>query len=790
MKGNEILNAEMATFVKDSSTSFDTIKETFVSKVDLGKGLVAIFSQSKFNGSLQFIYNIVNNEILMITEYAKDILFKRAIPDKERTKYVDIITNLTKAIQDEFHDVIENMELDPILYKDEGVKEMAENALDTLSMLEYPIPKFNSWDEINLNEMASLCLDINEGAYNFLEKYLKSKPAFIRECQRVLVANKIFTEKLKKEGRDYSWKAIYNSILKILNDTSHKSVQICYELGNGEQRTESFKINSSLIEGLPPTYSIVKISWKKEVLYDRAEIRDDIDTWKTELSENEDFLRNRVWKSQKLFPKYYLFLSPKLLDNEEFCLSLLSSSNWNEILSIIPKKFSENPIFVGKLLKNSYYFKYYLNERIKEDSSLASSFPQFVGNAEFYNQICQTEPNCFAFFPLEMKQNKEIIKSLIEFKDEEHRFHNEIPNLTSTFLTKEVLNSEELIETVETLAKSYPGKVGVNMDVLEKFTDKDIILCSCQYTKDILNCSKIPSTLLNDKEWVIELLKYVRDFDFENVYSHLPKTLREDKDILALIFKYDKGDSKFQNRLISSGTMPLDDLYALLLDEDGEISFKAGQILNHLKLEYVYEMVKRNPFLIQPCLANMYGSLFSSDKENKELVKFAVKQNYMSIQGIRSNYLQKSWWIDLLKIDERVFEFIPENHYSEEVLSFVGKTQYILPKINEIRKSNPNLYKKLALDKDFVMHQATLNSDILKDILPVDKRIYGGNESLQEDKDFVLELIKLNPKNIYSLAKKSRFWKDLDFAEQVIKLESEAIDLFSKSISQKLKKTS
>lgn len=360
-------------------------------------------------------------------------------------------------------------------------------------------------------------------------------------------------------------------------------------------------------------------------------MKKDIKAWKAETSENEEFLTKEIhnYNQTSFIPKFYSFFSEDLFNNKQFCLRLIDSSDWKERMKFIPRKFKEDVDFIGEFIEKNYYIRNYLVDLMK-DEDFIKWFPQFEEDEKFYIHLCKANPESFEFFPLEMKQNTRVIATLMRFEPPSKHIdrYYSIPNIATKCLTKEILNSDKLINFVEGLAKSYPDKVSVGYDIVDKFKDRNIILLTYQYTMERINPSKIPSKLKSDKDWMLKLLKKIREFNFDSLYSSLSEELKYDDDVISLIFKYKKSSDSFRNKLIKSGKITINTLYKLLLDEKGNIDEeKARSLVDSFEKETLYQLLELNPNLIKYYVQEACHNLRIA-KEVEEVIKFAVKLIY------------------------------------------------------------------------------------------------------------------------------------------------------------------
>lgn len=775
------VNTELVNYVRNKEElSPIEIKGNYYTKLFISDDILFIMELNldliSLKSNLALCLNTRKEVVLQVFSYGLNLIDK-FVEDIQELNYSELSKDFEVAIKDEFLAVIENLEFDNILLKDADVIERAKNA--GYKKLEYNIP-VPSFYNIDIFTFAEILNDIHDAAYSYLEKYLKNNLAYLRECQRICAVNKLIDEKRKSIGliKEVGIENAKEVISNIFNSSDYKSVRITLETKKDEEYTVSVKVKPEMMNSLPPIYAIKEIKWKKNILYKRIDDKKTISIFKTSLSENLEFLERMYNYKKEFILPIDSFFDDSLYKNPLFMLNYFQYfSNKDEFLPLIGEELLKDLDFAVKLVNNI---------RTYDTVNLLNIYELF---SDFQNE----EEFCLAFlnkregiklykhFTLKMKQNKNILKSFIK---ETTEYLNESYREIYDNLTCEVLNTNDLVHFIEGLLLPY-FPATYNLNVVNKDTTKDFLYRVCIFE------NKIPVEFTNGKISTLDD-DFMKDFlskteslphflltEFTTKFKHLLKENEVQKDLIA---KITTGDIKEVENLlkICPDLLSFENIEFVLKEQ----SYKTGLLLPYCEADVQIQCLKAYPNYFRYIFKLSYASWVKKDALTDKV--FKVLDNLLLssdckyyLEALNTMCFEDDTLQELIKRYPNSIEYLNGSRVKKYVKDFETEV-FMLP---YIKSNNWNISQLLA-DKDFIRNQAKLNPLVLKYLNTPRKNSY--LNSLHNDKDFVLELIKKEPKNIYGLWKKSPFWHDINFAKQVVELNPEAKVIFPKKIQKEL----
>ena len=551
-------------------------------------------------------------------------------------------------------------------------------------------------------------------------------------------------------------------------------VKVTFELNDGSEFTESVKTPMNL-HVLPPYYSVKRISWKKDVLYERDESK--AEDWKQDLAENLEWLEKLDYnfvRYYNLSQPYKSFISKSALNKREFALNFLVV-NPEDAITMINPKFKTDFSFVKDYIRKT--------DNIYKVKSVLELFPSFLSDVEFYKYWFRTNKSYLKYesykdFIIEAKRDKEILQIFIEGAD-----YEEVQRELNTF----VLNTPTLIHFVESILVKCPEK-----------SYNEELLASCENRQIAINILKrssrkgfdeVNKTITVDKDFVLKVLDKSNSW---NIYY-----ANDNNKLSSLYFnptlKYllDDEDIKmaFMSRVRTTNKCQILAQYLSFTTEKAKSIIKkdeklASVLLAMLTDEQKKELIDENPNLLISLFDSFINIEYGKKTIKLQLILDVFDKDMELVRGVlKCYYFSTEDFAWLIKNKIELLKVVPSDRVTWNLLKTVKDEYYILP---YLKQSIDSVH--ILTDEEFMKEQAELSPDklILKYCLPPRGTIKHRLDFLTEKKDFVLDIIKLNPKNIYDLPKKSHLWLDVDFAKEVIELIPDAKKLFSKTIIAKL----
>lgn len=777
----EKLNTELVNYVRNKEElSPIEIKGDCYNKLYISDDILFIMKLNlEFNSlrsDLALCLNTKKEVVLQVFSYGLNLIDK-FVENIQEFNYSEISKAFEDAIKDEFLAVIENLEFDNILLKDDDVIERAKNAGYKKLKYNIPVPSFVNMDIFTFAEILN---DIHDAAYSYLEKYLRNNSAYLRECQRIFAINKLIDEKRKSIGlvKEVGIENAKEIISNIFKSSDYKSVRMTLETNKNEEYTVSVKVKPETMDALPPIYAIKEIKWKKNILYKRIDDEKTVSIFKTSLDENLRFLE-RIYHYRKEFTlPSDSFFDDSLFKNSLFMLSYYSYfSNKDEFLQLIDEELINDLDFAVKFVNNIEIF-----DRIPL-LTVYQLFPKFQNEEEFCLGLLKKRDGIklYKHFSLKMKQNKNILKFFIEKTTE---YLNENYREIYDNLTYKVLNTDDLVNFVESLLlPHFPATY--NLDVVNVNTTKDFLYRICIFENkiplDFTNgkISKLDDDFVKDFLSKTESLPHFLLTEFTTKFKHLLTEKEVQKDLIAKITSDDI--KEVENLLkICPDLLSFENMDFVL----NEQAYKVGLLLPYCEADVQIECLKSYPNYFRHIFKKSYPGWikkdFLTDKVLKVLDNLLISShNEEYLESLNSMCFEDDALEEVIKRYPSSIEYLKGSRVKSYVKNFQTEV-FMLP---YIKSKNWNV-NELLTDKDFVRNQATVNPLVLKYLNTPRKNSY--LNSLHNDKDFVLELIKKEPKNIYGLWKNSPFWEDINFAKQVVDLIPEATVIFPKKIQKEL----
>ena len=543
---------------------------------------------------------------------------------------------------------------------------------------------------------------------------------------------------------------------------------MCIRDSDGSEFTESVKTPMNL-HVLPPYYSVKRISWKKDVLYERDESK--AEDWKQDLAENLEWLEKLDYnfvRYYNLSQPYKSFISKSALNKREFALNFLVV-NPEDAITMINPKFKTDFSFVKDYIRKT--------DNIYKVKSVLELFPSFLSDVEFYKYWFRTNKSYLKYesykdFIIEAKRDKEILQIFIEGAD-----YEEVQRELNTF----VLNTPTLIHFVESILVKCPEK-----------SYNEELLASCENRQIAINILKrssrkgfdeVNKTITVDKDFILETLpitefryhqkKKLQSLKTNPTLSHF----LEDEDIKMAFICSSK---RFLKDIISEFEITTSLMEKIYAKDEESIQYICefckrdnnlkSFLLNHPK--YTEYIVDSRPYgLREEMISEAEIGIISEVLEvDVEAIKLLFQHKYFP----RDEYEK------IIATSPSIFKALKhEVQERSEILELVKYKSYVLPYFEKGHDF------ACLRDEEFVLAQANLANDdtVLKYCSKPDKRRWWkASQSLHYNKEFVLKLIKQNPQNIYDLYKKSVLWQDIDFAKEVLKIVPAASKLFPLSI--------
>lgn len=776
------LKNEVKLFLEDKEENSIEINDFLLIKNKVSDNSVVLLGTTNkdncFSYSFrnQLMFDTNTNKILFVFS---DVFFELFKDDKneilkEINSFMLVKDNLQKTIKKEFDSILSEISLEKELLVDPIVEDMAKSALETNSVLEYEIP-FSVYKDITFNYfvLSEVQKDIYDYSYNLMEKYLTNNPAYLRECQRIYAAKILYNKMIGLLDEEEKEKS---QILMILQDSQYKSLKIKYRTNDGNVLEDSFKTSQLNIKTFP--YWIVEeISYKRKILY-KCNIKN-IYKWEHNKVEILNKISAMNYSSLQKCENFFLSWFPKeMLSDEEVLIAILKI-NSRVLLKL--KDISEFDLeFFENLSKKVDKYSlglitYQMLDKLKDSLLKDKSF--VLALISYGYQI-------YHYLSKELAYDLDVLKACLKYDIRINHIFNDKENIKNLTFNEQ----KELLEFMDDLVNKGNEIILVNVIeneelIKECITNVKFAKKQCIYHKKFFDFKHVNV----DESFVLEVLKegriavtslgYNKYVDY-GLYDSIPSSLKRNK-IIAKEFIN-------QGLQFNVRSQSFYDKFWFAFDSFDEI----------------FEMIKlnnKNRFLIdflseseQLKVIEAYPEILCyifSNKESSKLyeVLTTTKFDFLTEIAIKNpkifpwSILDKSKILEILKKDNSIVNFIPNydlNH--QDIIDYLSDKVFILDKI--LNKEFHHDFKIHPFDdKDFLRKQSKFNSAEILSYIPKSTKVLNPY-SLQDDKDFVLELIHLNSKNIYGLDKNSSFFKDLDFARIVLELEPESSYLFGKRV--------
>lgn len=774
------LKNEVKIFLEDKEENSIEINDFLLIKNKVSDNTVVLLGTNNKNNCFyynfcnQLIFDTNKNEILFVFATAFFQLFKNDESQvlKEINSYKNVKTELQKTVKKEFDSILSEISLEKELLVDPVVENMAKDALNNHSVLEYEIP-LSVYNDISFtySVLSEVQKDIYDYSYNLMEKYLAHNPAYLRECQRIYAAKILYnkmTGMLSEEEKEK------NEILMILQDSQYKSLKIKYRTNDGKVLESSFKTAQLNINTFP-YWIIEEISYNRKTLY-KCSIKN-IYKWEHNKEEILSKILAMNYYSLQKDEKFFLSWFPKdMLTDEEVVIGILKT---NARILLKLKDISEFDLeffeHVSKKIEN--YSLTLFTHQLLRDSSL-------LNDKSFVLSLISYGYEIYPYLSKELAYDIDVLKACLK-KDMwvQGFFSNKdtIANLTFN-------EQKELVEFMDDLANKGNEKILLNNIeneelIKECITNIEFAKMQCICHKKIFDFKYVNV----DESFILEVLKegtiatvfvynrYIANNDF---YDSMPSRFKRNKIIAKEFIKqglqYHITNKDFYDNFWFAFDS-LDEIFDTI-----KISKRNHFLVNFLNLAEQLKLIDDYPEILCYVFSNKDSSkLYEVLTTSKfEFLKEVAIKNSIDFPW---SMLDKTQILEILKQDFSVAAFIPNYQLNNQnIVDYLSDKMFILDKI--VNKDYYNDFKTHPFDdKNFLRKQSKFNSADILSYIPKSTKVLNPY-SLQGDKDFVLELIHLNSKNIYGLDKNSSFFKDLDFASVVLELEPESYYLFGKRV--------